>query len=44
MSSSLAERLQSDIADLLDKRELELFQSAIAASRLPFHVLHVLVL
>jgi len=30
-----------NVADLLDMRELELFQSAIAASELPFHVLHV---
>lgn len=43
MSSSLAERLSAERHRRFvgRKRELELFQSAIAASELPFHVLHV---
>jgi energy-coupling factor transporter ATP-binding protein EcfA2 len=43
MSSSLAERLSAERHRRFvgRKRELELFQSAIAASELPFHVLYV---
>jgi hypothetical protein len=43
MSSSLAERLSAARYRRFvgRKRELELFESAIAASELPFHVLHI---